>query len=211
MSEMSPLEKYHDLKRSGNYTHPKTLENWPDKPKENSSINEEKEEDVRKDTKIEEPVLEAPWVSRELFYKKLDEMRSEAKERITILDKDLDRLDTHHAKQHESQRSINIIIFVLLIGLIVAVFALHQSKDEKEVVFKEAPPRVVTKTEYKMKYKTKWKTKTIIPTEYKVARENLATAYERINLLVASNKRMRRKLCFQYDSWLECQPYKKTP
>jgi hypothetical protein len=131
---MSPLERYQSDKRSGAY-HPETEKNWPEKKPEtqetDSSISEEKPQNVRTYTNS----------NNEMLYIKL------------------------------------LALWCALLTIAVAYLYL-------------TPPEIQTKTiTKKVAYKVpQVKKQYIVPSSYRHAKENLATANARIGRLVAELK-----------------------
>lgn len=182
MSELTPVEKYFEEKRSGKY-HPETLKNWPEQTAQ------EKAAEIMNDSKVLDPEQDRPLPKQPT--------------QVTNLEKKIYTLQTWLVL-------VGIILFGVLI--FIAVHFIDHKKAEPvktSEIFKEAPPK--PKIVYKTKVVTK--VKKVIPREYRIARENLATARLRIQRLVdeqKENQSWRKRLCYEYGDWNACLAYKKN-
>jgi len=118
---------------------------------------------------------------------------------------------------------LSVLNLVLIVLVILYLFFVDRNRlaapptapDVSAVEPKSQPPEIRTIVKVKKVLVAGPKAETlvreVIPRAYRVARENLATAYERIDRLMAqvSDDYWRKKACFTYRDWDACLAYEK--
>lgn len=184
----TPLEELAEAKRSGKF-HPETEKNWPEQTAK------EKAKEVMEDSKVLDPEQDRPTFKPE-----------EVVLRVPYVDW------SEYRAFVKEQFYWNVGLLLTVFSILVVLVLMNADKiDGKRPApktnasqpFKEAPPKIIKKI---VKVPV---VKKVIPREYRVARENLATARLRIARLMENNDEWRRKMCYAYGDWNACLAYKK--